>query len=31
MDAGQIIADDLPDVVLSDATVVSAYLGGHAA
>lgn len=31
MNAGQIIADDLPDVVLSDATVVSAYLGGHAA
>lgn len=31
MDAGQIIADDRPDAVLSDATVVSAYLGGHAA
>ncbi len=30
MDAGQVIADDLPEVVLSDATVVSAYLGGHA-
>ena len=31
MDAGQIIADDRPDAVLSNATVVSAYLGGRAA
>lgn len=30
MDAGQIIADDRPEAVLSNATVVSAYLGGHA-
>ncbi|NDY93580.1 ABC transporter ATP-binding protein [Ideonella livida] len=29
MDAGQIIADGRPDAVLSNATVVSAYLGGH--
>ena len=31
MDAGKIIADGHPQAVLSDATVVSAYLGGHTA
>ncbi|RKP53359.1 ABC transporter ATP-binding protein [Pararobbsia silviterrae] len=31
MDAGKVIADGTPDAVLSDAAVVSAYLGGHAA
>jgi branched-chain amino acid transport system ATP-binding protein len=31
MDAGRVIADGTPDAVLSDATVVSAYLGGHRA
>jgi branched-chain amino acid transport system ATP-binding protein len=31
MDAGKIIADGHPQTVLSDATVVSAYLGGHTA
>ncbi len=31
MDAGRIIADGTPDVVLSDATVVDAYLGGQRA
>jgi branched-chain amino acid transport system ATP-binding protein len=30
MDAGRIIADGTPQAVLSDKTVVSAYLGGHA-
>lgn len=30
MDAGRIIADGLPQAVLSDKTVVAAYLGGHA-
>lgn len=30
MDAGRIIADGTPQAVLSDQTVVSAYLGGHA-
>jgi len=29
MDAGRIIADGTPDAVLSDATVVDAYLGGQ--
>ena len=29
MDAGRIIADGTPDAVLSDKTVVTAYLGGH--
>jgi len=31
MDAGRIIADGKPDAVLSDATVVDAYLGGQLA
>lgn len=31
MDAGRVIADGQPDVVLSDTAVVSAYLGGHGA
>lgn len=31
MDAGKVIADGHPQAVLSDATVVSAYLGGHKA
>ena len=31
MDSGQIIADGKPDAVLSDATVVEAYLGGQRA
>jgi len=31
MDAGRVIADGTPDAVLADATVVSAYLGGHPA
>jgi branched-chain amino acid transport system ATP-binding protein len=31
MDAGRIIADGPPDAVLSDATVVDAYLGGQRA
>jgi branched-chain amino acid transport system ATP-binding protein len=31
MDAGRIIADGTPQTVLSDRTVVTAYLGGHAA
>lgn len=30
MDAGRIIADGTPEAVLSDKTVVTAYLGGHA-
>ena len=29
MDAGRVIADGAPEAVLSDATVVGAYLGGH--
>jgi branched-chain amino acid transport system ATP-binding protein len=29
MDAGRVIADGTPDEVLSDRTVVEAYLGGH--
>ena len=29
MDAGRVIADGTPDAVLSDATVVDAYLGGQ--
>lgn len=31
MDAGRIIADGTPNEVLSDATVVDAYLGGQSA
>lgn len=31
MDAGKVIADGPPEAVLSNATVVSAYLGGHRA
>jgi branched-chain amino acid transport system ATP-binding protein len=31
MDAGKVIADGKPQAVLSDAAVVSAYLGGHTA
>lgn len=30
MDAGRIIADGTPQAVLSDPTVVTAYMGGHA-
>lgn len=29
MDAGRVIADGTPEAVLSDRTVVTAYLGGH--
>jgi ABC-type branched-subunit amino acid transport system ATPase component len=31
MDAGRIIADGKPEVVIADATVIDAYIGGKAA